>query len=115
MLKQLKAEFHREGIDITQLPFNLDSGYVSQELRNRLHQLGVSKIIIAGKAAMSLRLRIKSGMPPHGKKSWRVESFHLIKDRKAHSHRLQLCTGSGTSMPVWSVITNPPLSPMIVV
>ena len=49
MLKQLKAEFHREGIDITQLPLTLDSGYVSQELRVRLHQLGFSKIIIAGK------------------------------------------------------------------
>ncbi len=49
MLKQLKAEFHREGIDITLLPLTLDSGYVSQELRNRLHQLGFSKIIIAGK------------------------------------------------------------------
>jgi hypothetical protein len=49
MLTQLKADFHREGIDITQLPLTLDSGYVSQELRERLHQLGFSKIIIAGK------------------------------------------------------------------
>ena len=49
MLQQLKVEFHREGIDITQLPLTLDSGYVSQELRDRLHQLGFRKIIIAGK------------------------------------------------------------------
>src|ERR671915_532954 len=49
MLKQLKLEFYREGIDITQLPLTLDSGYVSQELRERLHKLGVVKIIIAGK------------------------------------------------------------------
>ena len=49
MLKQLKAEFRREGIDITKLPLTLDSGYVSQELRVQLHQLGFSKIIIAGK------------------------------------------------------------------
>ena len=49
MLTQLKAEFHREGIDITQLPLTLDSGYVSQELRVRLHRLGFSQIIIAGK------------------------------------------------------------------
>ena len=49
MLKQLKTEFHREGIDITQLPLTFDSGYVSQELRERLHQLGFSHIIIAGK------------------------------------------------------------------
>jgi hypothetical protein len=38
MLKQLKTEFHREGIDITKLPLTFDSGYVSQELRERLHQ-----------------------------------------------------------------------------
>jgi hypothetical protein len=49
MLKQLKTEFHREGIDITQLPLTFDSGYVSQEFRERLHQLGFSHIIIAGK------------------------------------------------------------------
>src|SRR5262245_60150152 len=28
-----------------------------------------------------------------------VESFHLVEDRKAHYHRLQLHTWSGTSMP----------------
>ena len=49
MLKQLKIEFYREGIDITQLPLTLDSAYVSQELRVRLHQLGFTQIIIAGK------------------------------------------------------------------
>ena len=49
MLKQLKGEFYRAGIDITQFPLTLDSGYVSQELRERLHQLGFIKIIIAGK------------------------------------------------------------------
>lgn len=49
MLKQLKSEFHRAGIDITHIPLTLDSAYVSQELRNRLHQVGFRKIIIAGK------------------------------------------------------------------
>jgi hypothetical protein len=49
MLTQLKAEFHRELIDITHLPLTLDSACVSQELRDRLHQLGFSKIVIAGK------------------------------------------------------------------
>jgi hypothetical protein len=49
MLKQLKAEFYREGIDITRLPLTLDSAYVSQELRDRLHQLGFRQIVIAGK------------------------------------------------------------------
>src|SRR5207245_2739090 len=49
MLTQLKTAFLREGIDITQLTLTMDSAYVSQELRERLHQLGFSQIIIAGK------------------------------------------------------------------
>jgi hypothetical protein len=49
MLSQLKTEFLREGIDITQLPLTMDSAYVSQELRERLHELGFVDIIIAGK------------------------------------------------------------------
>ncbi len=49
MLTQLKTAFLREGIDITQLPLTMDSAYVSQELRERLHQLGFSQIIMAGK------------------------------------------------------------------
>jgi hypothetical protein len=50
MLTQLKAEFLREGIEITQLPLTMDSAYVSQELRERLHHspfghfFGVSEI-----------------------------------------------------------------------
>jgi hypothetical protein len=49
MLTQLKTAFLREGIDISQLPLTMDSAYVSQELRQRLHQLGCIDIIIAGK------------------------------------------------------------------
>jgi hypothetical protein len=49
MLTQLKTAFLRAGIDITQLPLTMDSAYVSQELRERLHQLGCIDIIIAGK------------------------------------------------------------------
>jgi hypothetical protein len=49
MLRQLKTAFLREGIAITQLPLTMDSAYVSQELRERLHQLGFIDIIIAGK------------------------------------------------------------------
>jgi hypothetical protein len=49
MLTQLKTEFRREGIDITQLPLTMDSAYVSQDLRERLHQLGFTDIVIAGK------------------------------------------------------------------
>src|SRR5207245_4895970 len=49
MLIQLKTAFLREGIDITQFPLTMDSAYVSQALRERLHQLGYIDIIIAGK------------------------------------------------------------------
>ena len=49
MLTQLKTAFLREGIDITQIPWTMDSAYVSQELRERLHRLGFIDIIIAGK------------------------------------------------------------------
>src|SRR5467141_4556956 len=49
MLTQLKTAFLREGIDLSELPLTMDSAYVSQELRERLHQLGFMDIIIAGK------------------------------------------------------------------
>ena len=49
MFRQLKEDFNREGIDITQFPLTLDSGFVSEELKQRLHQLGFTQIIIAGK------------------------------------------------------------------
>ena len=49
MLIQLKTAFLREGIAITQFPLTMDSAYVSQALRERLHQLGFIDIIIAGK------------------------------------------------------------------
>jgi hypothetical protein len=49
MFSQLKEDFNREGIDITQFPLTLDSGFVSEELKQRLCQLGFTQIIIAGK------------------------------------------------------------------
>jgi hypothetical protein len=50
MLSRLKAECAREGIDITKMPLTMDSWFVSQPLRQRLHDLGFTKIIIAGKS-----------------------------------------------------------------
>lgn len=50
MLSCLKRACAREGIDITTLPLTMDSWFVSQPLRERLHRLGVTKIIIAGKS-----------------------------------------------------------------
>jgi len=50
MLSRLKAVFASEGIDLTTLPLTMDSWFVSQPLRERLHRLGFTKIIIAGKS-----------------------------------------------------------------
>jgi len=50
MLTRLKADFHREGIDLTKIPLTMDSWFVSQSLRERLLHLGFTKIIIAGKS-----------------------------------------------------------------
>ena len=50
MLSRLKAACDREGIDLTQVPLTMDSWFVSQPLRQRLHALGFTKIIIAGKS-----------------------------------------------------------------
>ena len=36
MLSRLQVEFHREGIDLTQIPLTMDSWFVSQPLRERL-------------------------------------------------------------------------------
>ncbi len=46
MFTQLKADFHREGIDITQFPLTLDSGFVSEELKKQLHQLGFTRMAL---------------------------------------------------------------------
>src|SRR2546422_10366138 len=45
MLSRLKTEFHRQGVDITKIPLTMDSWFVSQPLRQRLHDLGFTKII----------------------------------------------------------------------
>jgi hypothetical protein len=50
MLSRLKEACAREGIDLTKIPLTMDSWFVSQPLRERLHRLGFTKIIIAGKS-----------------------------------------------------------------
>lgn len=49
MLRQLKEEFLKEGIDLTAYAITLDSWFVSEDLKNELRDLGFTKIIIAGK------------------------------------------------------------------
>jgi len=73
MLTQLKTAFLREGIDITQLPLTMDSAYVSQALRERLHQLGFIDIIIAGKGNYVFTIDGQTGDASTWKKVLRLE------------------------------------------
>ncbi len=50
MLTRLKTEFAEHEIDITTIPITMDSWYVSEPLKQKLHQLGFSKIVIVGKS-----------------------------------------------------------------
>jgi hypothetical protein len=59
MLSRLKDEFAREGIDLTKIPLTMDSWFVSQPLRERLHHLGFAKIIIAGKSNYTFTIKGK--------------------------------------------------------
>jgi hypothetical protein len=68
MLSRLKAEFNREGIDITKIPLTLDSWFVSQPLRERLHCLGFTKIIIAGKSNYTFTIDSKKQKASQWKK-----------------------------------------------
>jgi len=68
MLSRLKAEFHREGIDITKLPLTMDSWFVSQPLRERLLHLGFTKIIIAGKSNYTFTIDGQKQDAAHWKK-----------------------------------------------
>jgi hypothetical protein len=50
MLTRLKAVCDREGLELTKIPLTMDSWFVSQPLRERLHRVGFTKILIAGKS-----------------------------------------------------------------
>ncbi len=49
MLTRLKKDFAKYDVDITTLPITMDSWYVSEPLKQKLHQLGFGKIVIVGK------------------------------------------------------------------
>src|SRR6266478_2299308 len=68
MLSRLKAEFIREGIDLTKLPLTMDSWFVSQPLRERLLRLGFTEIIIAGKSNYTFTIGKKKQTAPEWKK-----------------------------------------------
>src|SRR6266516_36593 len=50
MWSRLQAALHRQGIDLTKIPLTMDAWLVAPSLRHRLHALGFTKIIMAGKS-----------------------------------------------------------------
>ena len=68
MLSRLKAEFAREGVDLTKISLTMDSWFVSQPLRTRLHRLGFTKIIIAGKSNYTFTIDSKKQQASQWKK-----------------------------------------------
>lgn len=59
MLKELIDIFETQGIDITAIPITMDSWYVSNNLIKELHELGFTKIIIAGKGNYTFTINKK--------------------------------------------------------
>ena len=51
MLTRLKEEFIQQGIDITTFPLTMDSWYVSEPLKQALHELGFTNIVVVGKGS----------------------------------------------------------------
>ncbi len=49
MLTRLKEELVKHDIDITTIPITMDSWYVSEPLKRKLHQLGFRNIVVVGK------------------------------------------------------------------
>jgi hypothetical protein len=68
MLSRLQTECSREGVDLTQIPLTMDSWFVSHPLRERLHRLGFTKIIIAGKSNYPFTIGNKKQKAPEWKK-----------------------------------------------
>jgi Transposase DDE domain len=75
MLAQLKDEFGRYDIDMTQIPLTLDSWFVSEPLRQQLYALGFEKIIIAGKGNYTFTINNRKQQASAWKKELILESF----------------------------------------
>ena len=69
MLSHLTTALALEGVDITKMPLTMDSWFVSQPLRQRLHRLGFTKIIIAGKSNYTFTIGNKKQNAPAWKKA----------------------------------------------
>ena len=50
MLTLLQEEFDKHDVDITTIPITMDSWYVSEPLKQELHKLGFTNIVVVGKS-----------------------------------------------------------------
>ena len=50
MLTRFKKEFDKHDVDITTIPLTMDSWYVSEPLKQELHELGFTNIVVVGKS-----------------------------------------------------------------
>ena len=69
MLTRLKKEFAKYDVDITTIPITMDSWYVSEPLKQKLHQLGFRKIVIVGKS----NYIFYDGEVKHSASQWKKE------------------------------------------
>jgi len=76
MLKELKDAFEEEGIDIRDVPITLDSWYASNELKRKLHRLGFTQVLVAGKGNYVLTIE---GTKKYAS-SWK-KTLKLMKDQ----------------------------------
>ena len=70
MVSRLKTAWALEGVASTNMPLTMDSWFVSQPLRQRLHRCGFTKIILAGKSHDTLTIGHKKPNAPAWKKAW---------------------------------------------
>lgn len=69
MFTLLKNEFERFDIDITNIPITMDSWFASSDLKDKLHELGFTKVIVAGKGSYVFKIGEKSKSSLNWKKS----------------------------------------------
>lgn len=74
MLAVLKEEFELHDIDITKFPITLDSWFVSEELKQKLHELGFKNIIIAGKGNYTFTIDSTKQKASHWKKEIKLKT-----------------------------------------
>jgi len=77
VLTRLKEEFAKQDIDITQIPVTPDSWFVSEELKQKLHELGFGRTVIAGKGNYTFKI----GRKKQKASVWKKEIILLTGQR----------------------------------